>query len=321
MKKTNNNETILSVLILFLVVGLFCLLYARFVLPAKVSEPQATETPEATEETAIDTPAAVASPSPSPSLSPSLEQTASPELAALQTKLKNYTSSLNGSWSLYFEKLSTGETISCTHGVSESTPMVSASLIKLWVMATVYQQIEAGKLDERDVTKNLTAMITQSDNDATNALIKKLGSGDAAKGMAAVNAFASDAGCSNTALNRLMLANNGKQNYTTARDCAAILQSIYNGDCVSSSASQKMLALLSAQTRKNKIPAGLPDGVKSANKTGELTGLCEGDAAIVFLPDNDYILCVIVAPKDNAAAITQIKKVSQMVYAAEASGQ
>ena len=31
-----------------------------------------------------------------------------------------------------------------------------------------------------------------------------------------------------------------------------------------------MYALLKAQTRQNKIPAMLPDGVKTANKTGEL---------------------------------------------------
>lgn len=46
-------------------------------------------------------------------------------------------------------------------------------------------------------------------------------------------------------------------------------------------ASKKMLKYLKAQQRKGKIPAGLPKGVKSANKTGEY-GPYEHDAAIVF---------------------------------------
>lgn len=75
-----------------------------------------------------------------------------------------------------------------------------------------------------------------------------------------------------------------------------------------------MLALLSDRSGNNKIPAALPKGVKTANKTGELAGLSECDAAIVFTPNCDYIICIMTEPVNNGAAILAIQDVSKMVY-------
>jgi hypothetical protein len=75
-----------------------------------------------------------------------------------------------------------------------------------------------------------------------------------------------------------------------------------------------MLDLLKDQQRRGKIPAGVPDGVVTANKTGELTGLSECDVAIVFTEEGDYILCVLSEPADNAAAIERSGKFRRTVY-------
>lgn len=52
-----------------------------------------------------------------------------------------------------------------------------------------------------------------------------------------------------------------------------------------------MLNLLLRQTRRWKIPSGLPSGVRVANKTGE-TSSVDHDMAIVFGKKTDYVICV-----------------------------
>ncbi|MBQ0066010.1 MAG: serine hydrolase, partial [Firmicutes bacterium] len=132
-------------------------------------------------------------------------------------------------------------------------------------------------------------MITVSDNDAANALVKALGNGDASKGMAKVNAYCEKYEYDMTHMGRLLLAPNTKDdNYTSVNDCAHFLEKVYNH---SIPGAEKIEQLLLQQKRISKIPAGIPKGIKVGNKTGELSNV-ENDAAIVYLQDNPYILCV-----------------------------
>ncbi len=222
-------------------------------------------------------------------------------------------------WDVWVEVLPDGESIHCTNGENGSK-MISASLIKLFIMAAVFEQAEQGKLQESDIEDKLRSMITVSDNTAANDLTALLGGGSAEKGMDAVNAYARQIGCNDTEMNRLMLVNNGLQNYTSARDCAVLLGMICRGECVSAAYSEKMLELLKAQQRTSKIPAGVPKGVVTANKTGELTGLSECDTAIVFAGESPYILCILSQPEDNYAAVSRIVEISRTVYNTIADG-
>ena len=72
-----------------------------------------------------------------------------------------------------------------------------------------------------------------------------------------------------------------------------------------------MLTLLKKQTRKGKIPAGLPKGVKSANKTGEYESR-QHDAAIVFSKKADYI--IVIMSEGDGAAIGHIQNLSRITY-------
>ena len=160
-------------------------------------------------------------------------------------------------------------------------------------------------------------MITVSDNASANTLTGLLGGGDAAAGMAAVNAWAASAGYAGVEFNRLMLDNNGLQNYVTAESCAAILRDIYRGRCVSEEASGKMLELLKDQQVNDRIPAGVPAGTASAHKTGNLAGLCVADVGIVFTEGGDFLLCAICnRPYTDAGATAEIAKLAGMAYAA-----
>lgn len=269
------------------------------------------------EETVISTPVITATPSVIPGnelLQSEKASGAETKMDDLQFQIKDYIAKTDYNWCVVAENAATGVQICSTHKVEAETPMISASLIKLFIMGAIYEKIECGKIAEEDVSEKLRDMITISGNASANELTTLLGEGDDTSGMAVVNAFAESIGCTGTTMNRLMLVENGLQNYTTAADCALFLSLVYNKKCVSKSSSEKMLSLLSDQKRNNKIPASLPKGVKTANKTGELAGLSECDAAIVFTPNCDYILCIMTEPVNNGAAISDIQDVSKMVY-------
>ena len=103
-------------------------------------------------------------------------------------------------------------------------------------------------------------------------------------------------------------------NYTSVMDVGNILEAMYRGTCVSEDASKEMIEILKSQTLKSKIPAGVPAGVETANKTGELSNV-ENDAAIVYKENSHYILVVMSNDvTDTAAARNNIKEISSKVY-------
>lgn len=246
-------------------------------------------------------------PEPSPAPAPTPDRTR--EAEALLT---DFLQTQSGGWDLCFVSLPEGEPVRVSNAQG---PMVSASLIKLPIMGAVLERVESGELTAEETEKRLELMITVSDNTAANELIRLLGGGDPEKGMEAVNDWCSRRGCGDTRLNRLMLADNGLQNYTSAADCARLLGEIYRGECVSAGASQKMLELLLGQTVKDRLPRGLPEGTPIAHKTGDLIGLCWADAGIVFSPGGDYILVVISDGKaDESSAKNAAAELSRAVY-------
>ena len=91
-------------------------------------------------------------------------------------------------------------------------------------------------------------------------------------------------------------------NYISAADVRKFYSDLYHGKLINEDASAKMLEIVKAQTRKNKIPSGLPEGFTSGNKTGEMPdgyglGCIENDSAIIFPPEDTgkegYILIVL----------------------------
>lgn len=58
----------------------------------------------------------------------------------------------------------------------------------------------------------------------------------------------------------------------------------------------------------------MPDGIETANKTGELRDT-ENDACIVWSPGGTYLLCILSNGQPNpAAARAEIVKLSALVY-------
>ena len=212
--------------------------------------------------------------------------------------------------------------------VSAEQSMQSASVIKAFIMAAVYDKLvypDEGSTVSSDYESTLkpllTSMITVSDNDSANELVRKLGGGDFQAGAAVVNEFCQERNYTSTHLGREFLAADPTDdNYTSASDCCRLLSEIYNSSLVNADASTEMLALLMSQTKTAKIPAGVPSGVATANKTGELAdsdklGVVENDIAIIFDKDHPYVLCVLSNNiQNNASAQDTIKKISADVY-------
>lgn len=209
-----------------------------------------------------------------------------------------------GKWGVYAKNLASNKVVVDIN----NKKMESASLIKLFIMATTFDEIKKGNMTLDSVESDLRVMINASDNDATNRLIDKLG-------FDKINKYIKDNGYSDTEINRKMLdSTNSKDNYTSVEDAGKILEKIYKGTCVTKEASEKMLEYLKEQKRTEKIPAGVPSGVETANKTGELSDV-ENDAAIVFKENVPYILVVMSSDlNDTKKARDDIKEISSKVY-------
>lgn len=219
-----------------------------------------------------------------------------------------------GDWDIYVYNLSHGDLARSPE--EEAHPMVSASLIKLFIMGATFQQVQDGKANYWDVYNTVQRMIIYSDNYSANGLIKYLGEGEIDVGLEIVNAFIQSIGCSSTSMHRLMLdTDSDEENYTSAEDCALLLKMLYRYELVSPQYSSDMIEILKEQQTNDRIPALLPEGTVCAHKTGDLEHLSCGDVGLVFSPNADYILSVINNHSDDdAATILSIAAFSAQIY-------
>lgn len=244
---------------------------------------------------------------------PALTARTTAALAGLRTDLASMIAGYDGTWSVYASTLADGNSISIN-----SSSTYSASVIKLFVMGAVEQSIESGALaDTPEVENHLEQMITVSSNDDTNSLIEILGGGSAEAGLAAVNAFTSSQGFADTTMTELIGLPTGDPNrkQTSVNDVGRLLSMVYAGTLVNADASARMMALLQAQQLTGKIPAGVPVGTVTANKTGEITGV-ENDAAIIWTGGaTDYVLVIFSSDvPDSAVARANITAMSTVAW-------
>lgn len=183
-----------------------------------------------------------------------------------------------GTWQVYIEDLATGASLAVGDHAA-----YAASVIKLYVMLAVFQRIADGALaDTPQVERLLEQMVTVSSNEATNTLVRMLAS-DGERGFDVVTRVAREHGFASVNLSQWLGVLDGdvQAKRTSASDAGRFLAAAYRGQLVSREASERMIGLLLGQTRRAKIPGGVPGGVAVANKTGEAAGV-DNDAAIVF---------------------------------------
>ncbi len=234
----------------------------------------------------------------------------------LKKMVENRIARYDGDWSVYVKNLKTDESF-----VVNDRPMKSASVMKLFILGTVYKAIEAGELERTDeVVSLMNSMITASDNEASNRLLYLLGNSSYADGIACVDAFIQEYGFSDMTVeyngfnNSATVLDSGHNNQVAAKDCGKLLEDIYRRTLLNRTAANEIEQMMLNQQTRYKIPAGLPEGVACGNKTGEMD-TTENDAAVVYAKNCDYILVVLSSDwgsKDQA--ISRIASMSNMVY-------
>ncbi len=202
------------------------------------------------------------------------------------------------------------------YGVRPDEEFFSASIIKVPVMVAVYRKVEQGELSfsqeieikeedwaagagwlqwEEAGTKQtvgdlLILMMTQSDNVATNALVRRVGGADH------INEVARSLGAKNTLLYQKVSSERGAvpalDNRTTPKDMAAMLQKIAEGEAASEKSCGYMIDLMYMDELDWWLDAGLPVGVDAANKAGWLYKVY-GDVGIVEEGDRRYVVAIL----------------------------
>lgn len=249
--------------------------------------------------------------------------------------------------SVAYDDFASGDTLF----INADSVVHAASTMKVPVMMRLYREVEAGKLnldgrmklvnqftsivdgslyqldpkvdsdsalygmvgDSITVRDLIRHMITRSSNLATNTLIA-LANPDS------VNAMMRVFGAMHMHVLRGVedqkAFDKGLNNTATARDLATLLTVLETGRAAGATATAEMRGILLAQEFNEKIPAGLPAGVRVAHKTGDITAIAH-DAAIVYPPGRSpYVLVVLTKGiRDQKVADALIADISRMVYA------
>lgn len=248
------------------------------------------------------------------------------QLGALKTELEQVVAPYGNAVSISVVDIRT----SATCDINANKQVISASMIKLAVMAAYLHAVDAGTINpqqalplarmkivggtgkiqsERARTYTYDAlcryMIMYSDNTATNALIDALG-------VNAVNARARELGCTQTTLNRkLMQLNTGVENYTSAADVSRLLCAFYTQTAASAGQCTKAMDFLLQQTDGDGIPQGL-SGVQFAHKTGTLGGIRhDGGIVMARSPYTIVVMCELPEGKANALMAQVARKTQQ----------
>jgi len=240
--------------------------------------------------------------------------------------------------------LTSGERV----GHLENATFPTASAIKLAIVYELFKQAEEGAvrfeetmtLDRRQAvggtgvliemgTPTLSIrdyavlMVTLSDNTATNVLIDRLG-------MDRIAARMQGLGLSGTKLRRRMMdtaaARRGDENVSTPDELVRLLQAMYGPASGQGPAGRYQMDAaieLLEKPKENRLRKGLPQGVASADKSGELEGV-RVDAGIVFAKNRPYALCVMTTflkdEVEGERAITEISRVAYEYFSRLGSG-
>ncbi len=166
-------------------------------------------------------------------------------------------------------------------------------------------------------------MIVRSSNLATNLVIEEVGAAAVRRTMEALGAGEMHV---LRGVEDIPAYERGMSNRTTARALARVMEVIARceagevepalrpltpADCA------RMVEILADQEFTEQIPAGVPEGVRVANKTGSITRIAH-DAAIVYPPDRaPYVLVVMTRGlDDHEVASAAIRGISAEVWAA-----
>jgi len=159
-------------------------------------------------------------------------------------------------------------------------------------------------------------MIAESDNTASNILLRRLG-------MARVNERAAKLGLQVTRFEREFMdfdaRREGKDNLTTAREMGQLMRAIFRREILTPETCDEMIAALE-RTSRGRIAAGVPRDIAVGHKSGSIAGL-RHDVGWVRVAGRPYILSVFLdnvleVPSEEGAdrGIAAIEAIARRVY-------
>lgn len=107
----------------------------------------------------------------------------------------------------------------------------------------------------------------------------------------------------------------GLNNVTSAFGMMKVMEAVYKSDLVADSSRREMQEILKRQHFNTMIPAGLPENVIVAHKTGSITRIAH-DAALVYPPDAPpFVLVILTRGWDDHDAAQRVgARISSKVY-------
>lgn len=242
----------------------------------------------------------------------------------LRTALNEYFISHNIDGSLYFEYLPTGTSVR----VNPDERYTAASLIKLPVAMELYQAKELGLIDlnqtialkpewlndgfgtlyQKGVGYELTLkeaveiLLVESDNTALRAIIE---SNDSVLEL------------DERALGSLDIEFSTEEDQTISigtRSYSSFLKCLYFACYNTKEHSQEVLRYLTQTSFSNRLVAGVDQEVTVAHKIGVFNTQVQSDCGIVYLEDNHYVLCIMLAGNNTDATNQTMAELSKMVF-------
>lgn len=233
-------------------------------------------------------------------------------------EVKKATAGLQGSYGFYVFHL--GDNLS--YGISEDQVFPAASLIKLPVIFSLYQQEEDEKIDletkyslkEEDkrggagiiqvapvgtvytYRKLAELMGNQSDNTAFNVLVQILGKDQ-------IQATIDSLGMRKTSL---------KKNETTPKEMGLFFERLLKGEILTLKHQEEILSFLTETAFEDRIPAGVPEGTRVAHKIGT-DARTFSDAGIIFA-EKPFVLVIMSQDAQEAEALEVLPKIAQIVW-------
>ncbi len=232
------------------------------------------------------------------------------------------------------------------YGIRPDEEFFTASIIKVPIMVAVYRKVDEGELSfsqeieikeedwaagagwlqwEKAGTKQtlgdlLLLMMTQSDNVASNALVRTVG------GPEHVNEVARSMGAEDTMLYQKVSSERGAvpslDNRSTPRDMAAMMRQIAQANAASEKSCGYMIDLMHADKLDWWLDAGLPEGVDAANKAGWLYKVYD---EVGIVEDDGHRYVVAILTKHGSADVYEgqdlIKALSKTVWESQTQPQ
>jgi len=218
------------------------------------------------------------------------------------SQIEDLTRNLSGTYGVYVYRFKDGK----DYGLNERKVFPAASLNKLPVMVTAYKQAEQGKLDLETeyVLKNADkvqgAGILQSKPAGTKYTYRQL--------VEYMGQYSD-----NTAF-KVMRQATGETilDQATPEEIGIILKKLYEEKIISDEHRDELLQFLTNTGFEDRIPKGVPEGVRVAHKIGTLAGIYS-DAGIIFA-EEPFVLVIMSRDARESETLEVLPEITQAVW-------